>query len=161
MAPPRSNRTCEIDGCRGKHLAHGFCRKHYLRKYRHGSPHTLKLMQRTSAVSRILCRVRILDNGCVVYTGRLTKKGYVHIKNRGKMRFGHRIIYEHFIGPIPEGEEPDHTCSRRACINPFHLDPVSHAENVRRGRAGHDWRTRKRNARGRFEAKLAVEKGIA
>jgi hypothetical protein len=42
--------------------------------------------------------------------------------------------------------EVDHTCNNRACINPLHLEAVSHTENMRRGlerretcKAGHLW----------------------
>lgn len=44
----------------------------------------------------------------------------------------HRVAYELWVGPIPEGMELDHRCKVRACINPAHLEPVTHAENMRR-----------------------------
>jgi hypothetical protein len=48
----------------------------------------------------------------------------------------HRYIYELFSGPIPVGLVLDHLCRVRHCVNPEHLEPVTIAENVRRGLKG-------------------------
>jgi len=45
----------------------------------------------------------------------------------------HRWVYEHLIGPVPEGKEIDHLCRNRNCVNPEHLEPVTHRENTIRG----------------------------
>jgi HNH endonuclease len=45
----------------------------------------------------------------------------------------HRWAYEHFVGPIPAGFDLDHACRRPACVNPAHLEPVTHRVNVLRG----------------------------
>lgn len=50
------------------------------------------------------------------------------------MRRAHRVVYESLVGPIPAGLELDHTCRVRRCVNPDHLEPVTHAENQRRSR---------------------------
>jgi hypothetical protein len=52
---------------------------------------------------------------------------------RNKLRLAHRLSYEEFVGPIPESHDIDHLCGQRACLNPAHLDPVTHRENLRRG----------------------------
>lgn len=45
-------------------------------------------------------------------------------------RFVHRISYEAFVGPIPEGLQIDHRCRVKACVNPEHLRPVTPEENL-------------------------------
>jgi hypothetical protein len=51
----------------------------------------------------------------------------------GAQRLAHRLVYEKLVGPIPDGVELDHVCRRRLCVNPAHLDPVTHRINVLRG----------------------------
>lgn len=47
----------------------------------------------------------------------------------------HRVVYEMMVGPIPEGLQLDHLCRNRACVKPSHVEPVSGAENIRRGQS--------------------------
>lgn len=49
------------------------------------------------------------------------------------MQPAHRFSYEILVGPIPEGMELDHLCKNRRCVNPAHLEPVTHHENLIRG----------------------------
>lgn len=46
----------------------------------------------------------------------------------------HRLSYEMVKGPIPDGEVLDHLCRNTLCVNPDHLEAVSWAENIYRGR---------------------------
>ena len=45
----------------------------------------------------------------------------------------HRVAWVLKHGPVPDGLELDHLCRNHACVRPSHLEPVTHAENVRRG----------------------------
>jgi hypothetical protein len=47
--------------------------------------------------------------------------------------WAHRFSWELLRGPIPHNLEVDHLCRNRGCVNPEHLEIVSHRENVRRG----------------------------
>lgn len=73
---------------------------------------------------------------CWDWPDAVTKTGYgstlVHIDG---VRFTspHRAAYTLLVGAIPEGTELDHLCRNRRCMNPRHLEPVSHRENVLRG----------------------------
>lgn len=70
---------------------------------------------------------------CWHWLGTKTKDGYAWYHFRGKTQKGHRVSYEHFIGPCPAGLVPDHLCRVRECVNPSHLEWVTSAENTRRG----------------------------
>ena len=63
------------------------------------------------------------------YTDRL---GYGQMRHDSKVEYAHRVVYELLIGPIPEGLEIDHLCRNPSCVNPWHLEPVTHRENLLR-----------------------------
>jgi hypothetical protein len=85
---------------------------------------------------RLAKYVRFCASGCAEWVGCRSTRGYGRVNHEGKVRQAHRVVYELFRGPIPEGLELDHVCRNRACVNPAHLEPVSHTENVRRGNGG-------------------------
>jgi HNH endonuclease len=70
------------------------------------------------------------DGDCWIWTRRTNDKGYAYAMADGMNIRMHRWTYEQLIGPIPEGLELDHECKRRNCVNPYHLNPVTHAVNL-------------------------------
>lgn len=70
--------------------------------------------------------------GCWLWMGRREKKGYGSLHSNGTSYKAHRVSYELVKGPIPAGLEIDHLCRVRCCVNPDHLEAVTHRENIRR-----------------------------
>jgi hypothetical protein len=86
--------------------------------------------------------------GCWSSSFRPDSNGYVKAYVDGKKISLHRLMYESEYGSVPEGMELDHVCHtedpscpggnsclHRRCCNPWHLEPVTHRENVLRGRS--------------------------
>lgn len=93
---------------------------------------------------------RILDKvspepitGCWFWLGSLSEGyGKINLASRiivpsgkisNKMGWVHRVLYELLVGPVPAGLELDHKCRVRCCVNPQHLEPVTHLVNAGRG----------------------------
>jgi len=83
-------------------------------------------------------------NGCWVWNGNRNPDDYGRFWLDGKKILAHRFAYETLRAPIPPELELDHLCRDRGCVNPDHLEPVTHAENIRRGLTG---KVNHRNAR--------------
>lgn len=66
---------------------------------------------------------------CWIWQGYVNENGYPSSGSG----WAHRELYEMLSGSIPPGLELDHLCRVRCCVNPDHLEPVTHAENLRRG----------------------------
>ena len=76
---------------------------------------------------------------CWVWTGYKDRLGYGRLSvggRGGRMVGAHRISWELNVGPIPHGLDMDHLCRNPSCVNPSHLEPVTHKENIRRGVTG-------------------------
>lgn len=71
---------------------------------------------------------------CHVWRGNTDKYGYGHTGVRGKNTLAHRAWYEVHKGKIPAGLQLDHLCFNPPCVNPDHLEPVTHKENMRRSK---------------------------
>ena len=84
---------------------------------------------------RFWTKVHRSVSGCWEWQGCISTKGYARFSHESVAHYGHRVAYEALRGPIPSGLVIDHLCNNTRCVNPQHLEPVSNAENIRRGLA--------------------------
>lgn len=81
--------------------------------------------------TRILSRIKE-ENGCWVWQGHISSDGYGRVYWNERQWLAHRAAYTLWAGPVAEGLELDHLCRNRQCVNPEHLEPVTHSENMMR-----------------------------
>jgi endogenous inhibitor of DNA gyrase (YacG/DUF329 family) len=97
---------------------------------------TAKAFATTDIQELLAGKIRKIEGSdCWLWTGS-TRGGYGRFKIATVTQEAHRASYELYVGPIPDGLQLDHLCRNRSCINPAHLEPVTCAENIRRGLAG-------------------------
>lgn len=127
---------CKIPGCGGQHEALGYCGKHYQRLTKIGSVSdpraTLPDADRFWAQTE-----RATDgSGCLLWAGVIRDTGYGQVWWEGKSEIAHRIAYLLATGPVPVGYHVDHVqgngCCHDECVEPAHLEAVTHEENQRR-----------------------------
>jgi hypothetical protein len=91
-------------------------------------------------IERLLAMVEVAESGCWLFRGFVAPDGYARISVGTKVDayrkvYAHRITWEHYRGPIPDGLQLDHLCRVRHCCAPDHLEVVSRSENLLRGNA--------------------------
>ena len=79
-------------------------------------------------------KFKIDDKGCWIWQAAHNNQGYATVSTTRKYKtvraLAHRVSYAAFYGSIPGNKDLDHLCKVTNCINPKHLEPVSHRENV-------------------------------
>lgn len=80
-------------------------------------------------MDRFWAKVHI-DDGCWPWRAYINPEGYGWFWINGKPRLAHLVAYELTYGDVPTGLVIDHTCENPACVNPDHLEPVTHGVNL-------------------------------
>jgi hypothetical protein len=83
-------------------------------------------------------KIRVDADGCWRWTASLNRGGYGQLGMGGHgVVTAHRYVYQRLVGPVPAGHVLDHVCEVQSCVNPEHLEPVSHRENTARWYRAH------------------------
>lgn len=130
---------CSIDGCARDARSRGWCSLHLDRWRRHGDP-LFSARRRATADMTPEDRFWVqVDVGlCWEWTG-AQDQGYGLFSFEGRPVRAHRWLWELLVELIPAGLQLDHLCRNHSCVNPDHLEPVTQAENIRRGNAALWW----------------------
>lgn len=70
------------------------------------------------------------DDECWDWKGSTNRYGYGRMRIRGRLYYVHRIVWELFYGPIPEGKLVLHKCDNSLCVNPNHLYIGTQSDNM-------------------------------
>ena len=118
----KSHRPCYIDGCDIEQDSHELCKEHSRRFRRYGDPTC------DTQLFRVVNKIDVVQmvdgmSPCWLWLGANTPLGYGRIQNQ----YVHRYAYKEWVGPLVEGQEVNHLCAQRSCMNPDHLEQVTHS----------------------------------
>lgn len=100
-------------------------------------PHSLRRIDIYKKVTeRVVLRAGSLDTDCWIWTGPHSGEGrgggYPRMCLDGQTVAVHKVMAVHAFGYIPGRKQVDHICRNRMCVNPNHLEVVTHKQNMKR-----------------------------
>jgi hypothetical protein len=103
-------------------------------------PKYLRAAARPDVQHRIMRRVTIVDSGCWIWSGSTNGAGdcggYAVMGIDGTSLLVHRLSLLVANGEFDPVLDVDHKCRQTRCVNPDHLEAVTHAINQERGKNG-------------------------
>jgi hypothetical protein len=99
------------------------------------------MCRRSSIREKVMDRVEVVPNiemetPCWLWTGADSGDGrgggYPRMSLDGQTVAVHKVMYVNENGFVPGKKQIDHKCRNRMCVNPEHLEMVTHKENQKR-----------------------------
>lgn len=127
LRPLRRMHPCAAEGC-DRFVMVKWCKLHGERVARLGTP---ELPPRPTLADRFWAKVDKTAD-CWIWTGASSNGGYGQIFYEGRVTQAYRVSVVLSGRQIPDGYDVDHLCRNPPCVNPDHLEPVTHTVNMDR-----------------------------
>lgn len=128
-----ATRCCAIEGCDRKHFAADLCGSHYKRRWRYGNPDGGPRPQlNRPLMERLRDRFDESPTGCWLWRAGFDSMGYGNLIIDRRTWRAHRAMWVASGRELLDGFELDHLCCVKRCVNPDHLEQVTHSENMLR-----------------------------
>lgn len=109
-------------------VVEGFLTEVVMQKFT--AAYLLSFPSKTSLIERLRSKITEQPSGCWYYTGSTDNSGYGKIAV-GKHRLGaHKVMYLLAVGDYDQQLELMHSCDNPNCVNPAHLSPATHSDNI-------------------------------
>ena len=125
--------TCSIEECNKPVAYRGWCGMHVTRWKRHGTTDERRLFRTKEETFRFYMPGDPPPEGVPwIWTGNVNQgNGYGRLRGDGRYQPAHRVSYEIFNGPIPEGLIVRHKTDIPLDVNPRNLELGTVADNAR------------------------------
>lgn len=110
---------------------------------------------------RFAKKYRKNKDGCWIWQGKRDSDGYGGVRVGLKFKRAHRVSYEMETGEDITGLDIDHLCHIRACVNPAHLEAVTHKENMQRLRKAESWEISEDEFKKKTTAEKVIDEALA
>lgn len=123
-------KMCLVEDCHSPRLSLGYCKKHYLRNRKYGSPTAGRCFDGVQ-MAFLQSLVGATEPNCILWPYGKQKNGYGIIRDGTTSRPAHRVMCRMASGQAPSRHhQAAHSCHNKLCVNPNHLRWATPHENT-------------------------------